>query len=685
MKFREESSPEEKSDSIPALFRTEDDRTQTIDLSTLVAPELSAQNCFDFRKLSNASFGKLLQALSVPTLLVARSHEIMFANSAFLDLVRGGPNLVDATFSSLFPSPREAKQGQLLLEKVFTDRKPEVREINLQIHSTRIWARLHLRTLRLGAEQVVLAQIENLTAQKLLLATRKYRKLVKIFPIGIAEFAVRKGLACSLPIEAMLAAILDAKVADGNSEFAVTYGRKSIQEFVGVRMGMLLPLREKSRILYEQWIQGLFPIRSFESREKDSSGQFREFENTLIGNVSDRYLIGFWWLKRDVSEKKKNEKELLKAQKIESLGILAGGIAHDFNNLLTGILGNVSIAQALPPGEKLLERLEAAAKAAKRAQQLTRQLLTFSRGGAPIKKTTSILGLLQDAVTFALRGSNVVFDLRLPKDLWPIDMDEGQMSQAINNLIINAVQAMPGGGTVHIHGSNICVGQESLLPLQSGRYVKLSIQDEGIGIPVENLQKVFDPYFTTKQTGSGLGLATVYSIVKKHDGLISVQSEVGVGATFSLYLPASTKVRPPKPDGKISEQRSKGKILVMDDEELIRDLANELLVGNGYEVSVAEHGVEAFQIYKESKIAGEPFDVVIMDLTIPGGMGGLETLNRLREFDPDVCAVVSSGYSDDPAMAHFTKYGFAGVLPKPYDNGQICGMLETVLRNSRRK
>lgn len=670
---------EEKVHPVPALFRTDDDRTQTIDLSTLVAPELSSQNCFDFRKLSNASFGKLLQALSVPTLLVARSHTVMFANSAFVDLIRDGFNYKDATFSSLFPTPREARQGQLLLEKVFTDRKPEVREIILQVHKTRIWARLHLRTLRLGAEQVVLAQIENLTAQKQLLATRKYKKLVKIFPIGIAEFALRKRLACSLPTETMLAAILDAKVADGNNEFAAVYGRRSIKELVGVRMSVLLPLKGKGRVLYEQWVQGLFPVRSFETRESDISGGSRYFENTLIGNVSEGRLLGFWWLKRDISEKKKYEKELIKAQKIESLGILAGGIAHDFNNLLTGILGNITLAQTLPPGEKLFERLEAAAKASKRAQQLTRQLLTFSRGGDPIKKTASIAGLLNDAVIFALRGSNVIFDLRLAPDLLPIDMDEGQMTQAINNLIINAMQAMPRGGTVHIHGSNFLVGPESRLPLKSGRYVKISIRDEGTGIPSENLQKVFDPYFTTKEMGSGLGLATVYSIIRKHDGLVSVQSEVGAGTTFFLYLPASTKAPLEAPPGMNGGRRSKGKILVMDDEELVRDLINELLMCNGYEVSLAKHGAEAIEAYKEAKISGEPFHMVIMDLTIPGGMGGLETFHSLKEIDPGVCAVVSSGYSDDLAMARFAEYGFAGVLPKPYDNDQVCSLLEKAL------
>jgi len=382
---------------------------------------------------------------------------------------------------------------------------------------------------------------------------------------------------------------------------------------------------------------------------------------------------------KDITDRKHLEAHLLQAQKMEALGTLSGGIAHDFNNILTGILGNIGLAMIHMQSEDItFKRLAAAEKAALQARDLTQHLLTFSRGGAPVKKAASITELLRDSVMFALTGSNVQCKFSIPADLRPLDVDEGQMNQVINNLIVNALQAMPEGGTIKVGAENIIVGAGQDLPLKEGKYVKISIEDEGIGISKAHLQKIFDPYFTTKQKGSGLGLAITYSIVRQHGGYIDVESDLGVGTKFSIYLPASSanmaaKERPGK-----EIIGGEGKVLLMDDEEVVRDVAGEMLKHMGYTVEFAKDGIGAIDLYIKARSSGRPFDVVIMDLTIPGGMGGKEAIKRLREIDPSVKAVVSSGYSNDPIMADFRSYGFSGIVAKPYKIEELGRVLDTV-------
>lgn len=385
-------------------------------------------------------------------------------------------------------------------------------------------------------------------------------------------------------------------------------------------------------------------------------------------------------LQREISERQHMEEELLKIQKLDSLGVLAGGIAHDFNNILTSILGNISIANMhTTPNSEISQILINAEKAALHAKDLTMQLLTFSKGGAPIKTSASITDLIKDSANFMLRGSNVKCEFSLPDGLWPVEIDEGQMSQVINNLIINADQAMPGGGNIEISAINVMIGSGDNIPLKKGKFVKVSIKDHGIGITKKNLTKIFDPYFTTKRGGSGLGLSVAYSIVKKHEGYITVMSRPGKGTTVYIYIPASHKNVPEKKVLKKNLFMGKKNILVMDDENSVREILSTMLKKLGCEVVCVKDGAEAIIMYKQSKETGKPFDVVIMDLTIPGGMGGQEAIKKLLQIDPEVKAIVSSGYSNDPIMSHFQAYGFSNVIAKPYRITELSKILHDVM------
>ncbi len=381
----------------------------------------------------------------------------------------------------------------------------------------------------------------------------------------------------------------------------------------------------------------------------------------------------------DVTKKIRMEEEIQKIQKLESVGILAGGIAHDFNNLLTAILGNISMAKIFSQaGEKSLDRLNDAERATLRARDLTQQLLTFSRGGAPLKTSGSVKELIEDSSSFMLSGSNVTCEIITPDDLWPVEMDEGQISQVIQNMVKNADQAMPEGGRVTIQAENVVVTSEDPVPLHDGKYVIISITDQGVGITPQHLAKVFDPYFSTKQEGSGLGLAASYSIIKNHDGLITVESTQNTGTTFQIYLPASSKMPTPKKKSEEKFPQSGAKILIMDDDPDVLNVAKNMLGLMGYKTETAHDGSEAVQLITKAKHEGYPFDGVILDLTIPGGMGGLATVTQLSRIDPDVKAIVSSGYANDPIMADFKEHGFHGVIAKPYTMEKLGDVLRKV-------
>ncbi len=404
----------------------------------------------------------------------------------------------------------------------------------------------------------------------------------------------------------------------------------------------------------------------------ESASPIRDQQNRITGVV-----LAF----RDITEKHKMQSELLKAQKIESIGVLAGSIAHDFNNILTAIVGNITMVKAwINPNDRIHDRLTKVEQSALRAEGLTRQLLTFSKGGAPRKTTFAIERLLKDSISLVLRESSIACEYDLPDDLWPVEADETQLSQVINNLAINAQQAMPNGGKIFFSCRNMDLGAEGSPALNPGRYVKISVEDQGVGIPKADIEKIFDPYYSTKERGLGLGLTSTYSILKKHGGHIEVASEIGAGTTFHLYIPAGHEMIVARNEEQRTPSFGKGRILIMDDEEIILDVLEAMLTNFGYEVACAKHGAEAIEIYKIALGAGCPFQAVIMDLTIPGGMGGKDAIEKLLEIDPDAKAIVSSGYSIDPVMANYKNFGFKGVVAKPYKASEMGTVLRDVIK-----
>lgn len=408
-------------------------------------------------------------------------------------------------------------------------------------------------------------------------------------------------------------------------------------------------------------------------------GQERYIADGAAPIFDDRArMVGVVLVFRDVTDRRRMEQELQRADKLESLGVLAGGIAHDFNNLLGAVLANLSLAKHQLGGcGGAWELIDEAEQASVRATNLTQQLLTFSRGGAPVKRVARLAPLVDAAVRFALRGSKVRYELEQDEDLWPAQVDEGQIGQVFHNLALNAVQAMPEGGVLRVTLRNAVVAAGT--PLAPGRYVELRVRDEGRGMPEAVAKRAFDPYFTTKARGSGLGLAVVYSVVRSHGGRVELQSACGQGTTFTLHLPAATQAaEAPLPPGE-DLLRGRGLVLVIDDEEGLRKVYPRILRYLGYDVAVAADGREGLDMYASAREGGRPFDLVILDLTIPGGLGGTQALDALRALDPGARIVASSGYAADPILADYRRHGFDGVLPKPFKAADLGRVVAEVL------
>jgi PAS domain S-box-containing protein len=390
--------------------------------------------------------------------------------------------------------------------------------------------------------------------------------------------------------------------------------------------------------------------------------------------------IGIIIASEDITERKRSEKELIRAEKLESLSVLASGIAHDFNNMLTIILTSIALAKHYAKENvKASLKLQETEKEILLAKELTNQLLTFSKGGAPVKKLASISELLHDVTSFSLKGSDHLCEFHIADDLWAAEIDSGQVSQVISNIVINAKQSMPERGVIKVSADNIAVDKENNLPIPDGNYVKISIQDQGTGIPEEHIRKIFDPFFTTKEGGTGLGLSTSYSIIKNHQGYINVESDMGVGTTFDIYLPASTEQQVIY-DAIIEKHvRMHWRLLLMEDDVKIRENVTELLTTVGYDVETAREGNEAIQLYKNALQSHRPFHAVIMDLTISGGRGAIECISELTTIDPDIKAILMSGYTSSPEMAQFKEYGFKGVIYKPFNIEEVDKTLQEIL------
>ncbi len=388
---------------------------------------------------------------------------------------------------------------------------------------------------------------------------------------------------------------------------------------------------------------------------------------------------------RDVSDIRRAQEEILKVRRIEALGVFAGGIAHDFNNILTVVLGNLSLARSeMATGSESDGLLEGAERACQQAAGLTRQLLTFSRGGAPVTRSVALAGLLEEASAHVLHGSRVRMEFELPDDIWPIEADAGQIYQVISNIVLNASQAMPGGGAIEVRAENVHLGEGQMPPLLGGDYVRLSVSDHGTGIAAADLEHIFEPYFTTKPEGHGLGLATCWSIVRRHGGHIHAQSRVGEGTLFHVYLPSAQRT----PDVERTCAPGPGRacrVVLLDDEREILSVSGEMLRRLGHSVTLARDGAEAVAACREAIAAGRPFDVAILDLTIPGGMGGREAGARMREIDRSIRLIASSGYSNGAVMGDFHAFGFQGVLPKPYRKDELQRAVENALREDGRE
>ena len=394
---------------------------------------------------------------------------------------------------------------------------------------------------------------------------------------------------------------------------------------------------------------------------------------------------------RDISERSRTQRELVKARQLESIAALSGGIAHDYNNLLTAIIGNITLAQNyLDPDDKVFLLLSQALAASQTAKDLTQKLITFSKGGAPDKKITDVAKLVKSTTEFTLSGSNLKCEYQFSEDLSAVEVDGNQIGQAIHNVIMNAREAMPQGGPLKISAKNLKSSQD-LPGLRQGKYIKITITDRGKGIPKKNLDRIFNPYFSTKnlgdKKGTGLGLSICHSIIKKHGGNVTVSSTYGKGAAFQIYLPCANGKTPDQQDTRTTEQEipifGEGRILIMDDEAMIRKLAGELLTYLGYTVDFAIDGSEAVNRYEEALKSNARFDAVILDLTVKGGMGGKEAIQKLAKIDPHVIGIVSSGYSNDPVIAEFERHGFTGVVTKPYTMGELSEKLNQALVNSR--
>jgi len=531
------------------------------------------------------------------------------------------------------------------------------------VRSQRNWSEDEIALLRVMGEMLMGAIARQCAERALQESEQKYKTLVESTATGFV--------------------ILDdqGRVLDANAEYVRMTGRRTLEEMRGHSVVEWTADHDLARnaVAVAECMQAGF-VRDLQIDYVHDDGTVVPIliNATATETKGTQRIIA---IIRDMSDRKRLEAEILRSEKLRSVGVLAGGIAHDFNNILTAILGNISLLQAtLAADDSAAEHLNEVEKASQRARELTRQLLTFSRGGDPVRKPFHPEPLIRECATLALRGRASACEFSFAPNLVPVDGDEGQIGQVLRNLVINASQAMDGSGTVRISAENRTVRDGEVHTLAAGNYLAVAIADNGVGISEKHRLRIFDPYFTTKRDGRGLGLAVSHSVVANHHGSITVDSQVGQGSVFTVYLPSASGDAIAVHTAAAEIVRGRGLVLIMDDEESVRQIAGKIVRALGYEAAYARDGREAIDIWREARAKGQPFDVAIMDLTVPGGMGGREAIRELLAIDPEAKAVVSSGYCQDPVMANFRDYGFRDVLAKPYSVLDVSRALSALLK-----
>ena len=524
------------------------------------------------------------------------------------------------------------------------------------------------RIVEINGEKCILSTTRDISERKrsehaLLASEAKYRELADTVPVGIFE--------CDL----------EGKLTFANAILFTWFGYSESEFNMGMNVVQFIAPKDRERVRKNlaRLISSpqLSPNEYTALRKDGSTFQIMSISTLLRENGKP---TGFRGIHLDLTDKKKLEIVLQNTARLESLGVLAGGIAHDFNNLLTGIFGFIDLAKLESKDEKVMAYLSNAVGSISRARGLTLQLLTFAKGGAPVKQTGPLFPFVVETAQFALSGAVVSCRFEVPANLRHSDFDRNQIGQVIDNIIINAKQAMPMGGEISVTARNVTLPENGHPTLDPGDYVLIAIKDRGIGMPKEILNRIFDPFFTTKSEGHGLGLATSYSIVKRHGGCIEVESEPGVGSTFSLYLPATSGLPGPSTEKAPSViHKGSGVFLVMDDEEVIRKTVAAMLSTLGYSVVLKREGKETVEYFSAELKAGRPIEGLFLDLTVAGGMGGKETVRHLRAIDPDVPVFVASGYADDPVMANPREFGFTASIRKPFTMGELATLLDNYM------
>jgi PAS domain S-box-containing protein len=526
---------------------------------------------------------------------------------------------------------------------------------------------LSAQVLRLANRSCILSIVQDITEQKkaensLIASEQKYRELANTVPVGIFEFDYA------------------GKLTFVNTTLYEWFGFTEAEVEAGINILDLADVSDRQRLkenMAHIVTLGTSPPREYcLIRKNGDKIQVLALTKPIL---AQGHVQGFRGILLDLTEKKKMEFAIQNAAKLDALGVLAGGIAHDFNNMLTGFFGYVGLARTMSKDAQVNEYLETTIATMNRARALTLQLLTFAKGGAPVQRVTSLNPFIQETSQFALSGSNVSCRFDIPEVLWPCNIDKNQIGQVIDNIVINAQQAMPGGGSIGVMARNVSLGENEHASLARGNYVKVSFKDAGIGIPKEILPRIFDPFYTTKPKGHGLGLATCYSIVNRHGGYIDVESEPGKGSTFHVYLPASAEA--PAADATAGiVHRGSGTFIVMDDEKVIRSLFRKILESLGYTVQCAGCGQEAIDLLVKETAAGRAVSAMIFDLTVPGAMGGKEAVAEIRKINREIPVFVASGYSNDPVMTNPTRYGFTASIRKPFSTTELMEMLEKYLK-----